>query len=355
MKKITVNLSNEKQKDYSIFIGAKLIEKISSLINCAKFSSALIIIDKNIPPSFSKTLQTSLPMRNSTIHISCGEGEKNIEIVQKIWKALFDFNCDRQSLVINVGGGTIGDIGGFAASTFMRGIDFIQIPTTLLAQVDASVGGKVGINFAGIKNLIGTFQQPVTVIIDVDILSTLPKREFTSGFAEIIKHGAIADKKYFQFVTAKKPQDFSSQELVKIIKWSCQIKSDIVAADEKESGLRKILNFGHTIGHAIEALSHQTSHPLLHGEAVSIGMIAEGRISKIIGLLSDKEYKILEQAIIHAGLPTTTPGINVNKIMEKIKSDKKNEKGKINWTLLQSIGKAVYNQTVDELIIRKVL
>ncbi len=333
--------------DKKIKIGKGILNQFPKLINLKKYSNLFLVIDENVKKKF--------PKDDGKIIIQGREQAKNIETIQKIWQAMLDFKCDRKSLVINIGGGTIGDVGGFAASTYMRGVDFIQIPTTLLAQVDASVGGKVGINFAGIKNLIGTFQQPVAVIIDVEILAGLPKREFISGFAEIIKHGVIADKKYFEFVTSKKPQDFSPDELIEIIRRSIQIKFNIVSADEKESGLRKILNFGHTIGHAIEALSQETSHPLLHGEALGIGMTTEGNISEAIGLLSNEEYKILEQAITAAGLPTKLPPLSTNGVLEKIKSDKKNEEGKINWTLIQGIGKAVYNQSVDDGIVRKVL
>lgn len=338
-----------------IKIGKGLLSQLHHLVNLNNYSKVLLVIDARVKKALAKKIAVIFSGNCGKLILEGGEQAKNIETVQKIWKALFDFNCDRKSLVVNIGGGTIGDVGGFAASTYMRGIDFIQIPTTLLAQADASIGGKAGINFAGIKNLIGTFQQPVAVIIDVDILSTLPKREFISGFAEIIKHGVIADIKYFQLITSKKPQDFSTDELVEIIKTSCQLKVNIVSADQKEGGFRRILNFGHTIGHAIEALSQNTNHPLLHGEAISIGMSAEGKISQLMGLLSNEEYKILEQAIIQAGLPVKIPNLLSNQILEKIKSDKKNEKGKINWTLIQEIGKAVYNQSVDDSIVRKVL
>lgn len=355
MKKIKVHIKNDRRQDYPIFIGVGLLEKINSLIDINKYSKAVVVTDRNIPSSILRSLQSALPIANFVVVLDSGEKNKDLENVKEVLITLKNLGCDRKSLVINLGGGVIGDVGGFAASIFMRGIDFLQIPTTLLSQVDASVGGKVGINFLGIKNLIGTFQQPVAVIINVNILSTLPQKEFISGFAEIIKHGLIADKKYFQLVTAKKPQDFSQQELIEIIERSCQIKKDVVAQDEKEGGIRRLLNFGHTIGHAIESLSQETSQPLLHGEAISLGIIAEGRISQLMGLLSDKEYKILEQAFIQAGLPTETSDINVDKVLEQIKSDKKNEKGRTNWTLLQGIGKAVYDQKVGDAIVRKVL
>lgn len=338
-----------------IKIGNGILRKLPKIINIKKYSKIFLIVDKTINDSLAGKIEEIFSKDYGIFILAGNEQIKNIATVQKIWKALLKFNCDRKSLVFNIGGGTIGDVGGFAASTYMRGIDFIQIPTTLLAQVDASVGGKVGINFSSVKNLIGTFQQPVAVIIDVGLLSSLPEREFISGFAEIIKHGVTIDKKYFRFVTSKKPLDFSQDELAEIIKRSCQIKSAVVAADEKEEGLRRLLNFGHTIGHAIESLSQQTNHPLFHGEAVSIGMIVEGKISKLIGILSEKEYIILEQALRQAGLPTAIPDIKTDKILVKIKADKKSEKGKINFTLLKGIGKAIINQQVNEVIIRKVL
>lgn len=341
--------------DEKMKIGNGILSQLPKIINLKKYSKVFLIIDSMVNKHLTKKIESSFSGNCGKLILKGGEQAKTIGTVQKIWKALLDFNCDRKSLVFNIGGGSIGDVGGFATSTYMRGIDFIQIPTTLLAQVDASVGGKVGINFANIKNLIGTFQQPIAIIIDVGLLSTLSKREFISGFAEIIKHGVIADKKYFHLVTSKKPHDFSTNELVEIIKRSCQIKLSIVSADEKEGGLRRILNFGHTIGHAIEALSQKTNSPLLHGEAISIGMMAEGKISQLVGLLPNKEYQILEQAITEAGLSTKIPPLSTKGILAKIESDKKNEGGTIYWTLLKSIGKAVYNQPVDDQVVRKVL
>jgi 3-dehydroquinate synthase len=259
--------------------------------------------------------------------------------------------CDKQSLVVNLGGGVIGDMGGFAASTYMRGVDYLNIPTTLLAQVDASIGGKTGIDFAGIKNLIGTFHQPVAVVIDTQTLATLPKREFLSGFAEIIKHGLIRDKKYYQEVTKKHPLKLSQDELVDIIARSCKIKAEIVESDPRESAYRKLLNFGHTIGHAIESLSLESCAPFLHGEAVSIGMLVEAKISQLDGMLSLPELQRIHQGLIKTDLPVYLTNIEIAKILKKVQSDKKNEKGKVNFTLLQKIGKAVYNQNVSENVI----
>lgn len=340
---------------YNVYIGSVIISKLPYLIKFKNYSSIVLITDSIVEKHCLKKIEKVLPKNLVRIILHPGEQFKNIETVQDIWQKLLLNGCDRKSLVINLGGGVIGDIGGFAAATYMRGIDFVNIPTTLLAQVDASVGGKLGFDFAGIKNLIGAFDQPKAVIIDINTLSSLPKREFLSGFAEIIKHGAIKDKKYFDRVTSKHPLKFSKNELVDIITSSVQIKAGIVESDEIESGDRKLLNFGHTIGHAIESLSLKTSTPLLHGEAISIGMLAEARISYLLNMLSLSELKQIEQALTQTGLPTTVSGIKVENIISKMQSDKKNGKGKILFTLLQKIGKAVINQTVPTSIIKQVL
>lgn len=353
-EKVIISFIRDLNQEYPIFIGTGLIEKVSKLFDINKYSQILVITDENIKPILLNKLLISLPRNSASFVLSFSEKEKNIENVQDIWKYLVNNQFDRKSLLINLGGGVVTDLGGFAASTYMRGVDFINIPTTLLSHVDASVGGKNGINFAGIKNLVGTFSQPKAVIIDVDTLSTLPKREFLSGFAEIIKHSLIKDKKYFEYVTSKNPLEFSKEELVKIILTSIKIKKDVIKDDETELEGRKILNFGHTIGHAVESISLESNKLLLHGEAISIGMIVEGKISKLLELLSDKEYKILEQSLINANLPTTLE-ISVDNVLEKIKSDKKNIKGETKFTLLEGIGKAVINKTVDESVIRKAL
>lgn len=355
MKKIILKLPQVYQKEYPIFIGQSLMEKIPTLLDIRKFSKTFIITDQNTKLPFLKKLIASLPTESDSIVLPDGEKAKNIENIQKIWKFLADRHYDRKSLVINLGGGVIGDMGGFAASTYMRGVDFLNIPTTLLAQVDASVGGKTGIDFSGIKNLIGTVNQPIAVVCDINLLSTLPNREFISGFAEIIKHGLIADKNYFNFVTSKKPRDFDNQELTTIVLNSISIKTSIVNQDEKESGLRKILNFGHTIGHAVESLSLETKTPLSHGEAISIGILAEAKISHLINLLSVEDLQRIEQALVNADLPIAIPILEVDRILQKIKLDKKNEKGRVNFTLLEGIGKAVINQDVSATIVCQIL
>lgn len=356
MKKIILSFSNKsKRKEYPIFIGNHLMEKIASLYDFSNYSRVFIVTDQNIKPLFLKTLMVAVSINATFFTLTPGEKEKHVGNIQKIWKAMHEAQCDRKSLVINLGGGVVGDMGGFAASTYMRGIDFLNIPTTLLAQVDASVGGKTGIDFSGIKNLVGTFDQPKAIIVDVQTMATLPKREFLSGFAEIIKHGLIKDRRYFAKVTSKHPLEFNQNELLDIIKRSCEIKAEIVESDETENGQRKLLNFGHTIGHAIEALSLETNRPLLHGEAISVGMVAAAKISQRIGFLSNADVEIIQQSLQNADLPIRITGIATDTILKKIKSDKKNEKGKINLTLLQSIGKGVYNQNISEAEIIKAI
>jgi 3-dehydroquinate synthase len=339
----------------NIVIGKNLLEKSGRLINFNQFSKIAILTDKNIAKSWLTVVKKSFKKPIVVIIIKPGEKEKNIQTVIKIWRKLVEEAFDRKSLLINLGGGVVGDLGGFAASTFMRGIPFIQIPTTLLSQVDASVGGKTGINFSGLKNIIGVFNQPYKVIIDVDTLKTLPGQEFLSGFAEVIKHGLIADKKYFDFVTGKRPEEFTQEELIKIIKRSIEIKSNIVKKDEKEKGLRKILNFGHTIGHAIEALSLKTKNPLSHGEAIAIGMVAESRLANFIGLISTYEFEVIEKTIRKADLPIRVKNISPEKIIKIIKTDKKNQAGKVLWSLPKKIGEAVFNiEAPEDLIIQAI-
>lgn len=332
----TVNVFNQ----YQVYIGSGILKSLEEIIDLKNYSKVIVITDDKIPGKYLDQYEK--------ISVSSGEENKTIETVKEIWEQLLRFGADRKTLVINLGGGVIGDMGGFAAATYMRGIKFLQVPTTLLSAVDASVGGKVGIDFAGVKNLVGSFNQPIGVVVDVDTFETLPDREFISGFGEIIKHGIIADPKYFKTVTSKKPRQFSKEELIEIIKRSCEIKAEIISSDEKESGNRKLLNFGHTIGHALESASLETDTPLQHGEAVAIGMIAEAKISAAQGLLNDSIIQEIENVLRNADLPVKYEITDQQKILHLISKDKKSEGGKVNWTLIKNIGEAVINQTADE-------
>lgn len=339
----TVNIFNT----YKVYLGSGILKDIPEIFNLDNFSKIIVITDKNVPTSFFKKFEK--------IIVPSGEQFKNIETVKLIWEKMLKLGCDRKSLVINLGGGVIGDMGGFAASCYMRGVKFLQVPTTLLSAVDASVGGKVGVDFNGVKNLIGTFNQPIGVVIDIDAFNSLPDREFISGFGEIIKHGIITDEEYFKFVTSKKPREFSNEELIGIIKRSCEIKAQIISEDERESGSRKLLNFGHTIGHALESFSLGTDKPLLHGEAVSLGMLVEAKISADLGMITPEDVKKIKESLASACLPVNYKAGDLDEIMDLISKDKKSEKGKINWTLIRRIGKGVINQEVSKGVVKKSL
>jgi len=354
MHTLSVKPDTKPQKATTIHIGSGATTQISSLFDLSPYSAIFIVSDKNVAPHLKKLLK-ALPKQANTVAFAVGAQPKDLQGIQKIWTAMHKAGCDRQSLVINLGGGSIGDRGGFAASTYMRGVDFLNIPTTLLAQVDASVGGKTGFDFDGIKNLIGTFSQPMGVLVDPQLLDTLPTREFISGFGEIIKHGLIWDKDHFKKATAKTPQKFTQDQLRDIIIQSIMIKAEIVKSDETEAGMRKLLNYGHTVGHAIESLSLETKNSLLHGEAISVGMAAEAIIAHKQGLISAVERRKIENALVKAGLPTTAPGFKVSDILKKMQSDKKNSRGELNFSLPDGLGRAVYNQKVPKAVLSEAL
>lgn len=353
MKQISVRLDGVPGKDYTIFIGGGSLAKIAGLYDVGRYPKLFIVTDDNVGPLFLDKLVAELPGTPASIVLPSGEKHKDIGTVQKIWTALHAAGCDRKSLVINLGGGVTCDLGGFAAATYMRGIDFINIPTTLLAQVDASIGGKTGFNFGGVKNLIGSFDQPRAVVIDPQTLSKLPTREFIAGFGEIVKHGLVADAGYFNDIAVCSPQRLTASELENIIAKSCRIKQQIIQSDVNEAAARRLVNFGHTVGHALEALSLETDKPLLHGEAVSVGMLAEARISEYLGKLTAEDIDKLEKALTRIGLPTRVTNFGVENILARMQSDKKNENGTTNFTLLSSIGQAEYNQTVDRAMVVK--
>jgi 3-dehydroquinate synthase len=357
MKKIDIGFLKNFQETCRIVVGRDLVNKIDKIIDWQNYSNIFVITDKKVANLYLKILLSKLPKNTKYIILPSSDIEKNIDNVQRIWTKMLNSGCNRHSLTINLGGGVVSDIGGFAAATYMRGINFVNVSTTLLSDVDASIGGKTGINFLGVKNLIGIFNQPKIVIIDVGMLTTISKRELTSGFAEIIKHGLINDKKYFDIVTSKMPIQFSLYELENIIFKSCQIKSSIVMRDENEKYLRKSLNFGHTVGHAIESLSLELDRtPLLHGESISIGMCVEAKMSYLLGLLPFKQLKIIEKRVEQIGLPTQVPvRMDIKKIIRNMENDKKNDKNGLNFTLLKEIGKVKINQRVSKDIIIEAL
>lgn len=333
---------------YSVFFEDSLTQLVS-FIEQGNYSKIFILTDDNTGKYCLPLVVAKLENRSyDLIEITAGEENKNIDFCIGVWKMLIDFGADRRSLLINLGGGVLTDLGGFVASTFKRGIDFVNIPTTLLSQVDASVGGKTGVDMDSIKNIIGTFTQPKAVFIDHEFLNTLPQREILSGMAEMLKHGLIADKAYWERLK-NNIVAIPNQELVY---HSVGIKNNVVLQDPHEKGLRKSLNFGHTVGHAVEtySLDNDEKH-LTHGEAIAIGMICESWLSyKNTGLSLDALNEIT--SVITRMYPKyEVNDASFDELAALMKKDKKNEGDEINCTLLSDIGTCVINQicTVEEL------
>jgi 3-dehydroquinate synthase len=340
----------------TLWIGREILSRARELFELEHASTVSMVADSSVS-QIRESLQKELHLTDDRVlTIPGGESCKTTGQLIDLWRFFAEQKLDRRSLVIAVGGGSVTDVVGFAAATYMRGIDFIHVPTTLLAQVDASIGGKTGINFNDTKNLLGAVNQPRGVLIDSDVLAHLPTRQLCSGFAEILKHGLIADSAYLTLATQKPCTQFSPDELVAIILRSCEIKRSIVEADESETGLRKTLNFGHTIGHAVESLSLQTAAPLTHGEAVAIGMYGEAVISHLTGRISAADIELIAHSITRVGLPTNLSStIADTTIMEIMARDKKNARGTIKWTLLNRIGEATFDIEVPEGVVRKAL
>jgi 3-dehydroquinate synthase len=357
MEKIRVELG---ERSYDISIGSNIIGRIGDKLKSFGLSPKISIVSN--PTVFSlygKHVSDSIKKAGFdviTVIIPDGEEYKDLLWVQHIYDELLKHKLDRLSALVALGGGVIGDITGFAASTYMRGISYIQVPTTLLAQVDSSVGGKTGVNHKLGKNMIGAFWQPGLVWIDVETLKTLPERELLAGLAEVIKYGVIHDKELFNFleVNREKILNLDNKALTHIIKRSCKIKAEVVSKDERESGLRSILNYGHTIGHAIETVTEYKRY--LHGEAVAIGMYLEARLSQMLDLIGRKQVFRIKDLIDSYGLPSEMPeDIDVNSILLSIQLDKKAVAGELKFILPEKIGKVRIHKGVTEKSIRKVL
>lgn len=333
---------------FSVFAGAGSLKNLNNKIQEKNYSSVHILCDEN---TFTYCLPFLLEnckkiVNPYIIQIPAGEKNKNLKTTQKIWKALIKQRANRKSVLINLGGGVVTDMGAFAASTYMRGIDFIQVPTSLLSMVDASVGGKTGIDFGTLKNMIGTFSAPKLVCVEPAFLQSLSNSEFKSGYAEVLKHALIADKKQFEYLIKIKSSKLKLSE--EQIVASITIKNKIVVKDFKEIAERKLLNFGHTLGHAIESCLLTSKHPLLHGEAIFIGMLCESYIALKKNILSAKDFKIIEKVL--KGLITLKSfhTKDIKKIIALTRFDKKNEGKEINFTLISLIGKGLINQTANE-------
>lgn len=340
--------------DYNIYVGS-VAEGLAQFLDGKSYSRYVVLCDENTEKHCLPILEQHFPKLDFlTVKIPDGEAYKNIDTCQSIWRQLMVAGIDRKALMLNLGGGVIGDMGGFCASTFKRGLDFVQIPTTLLSQVDASIGGKLGIDFANVKNSIGLFCNPKAVLIDSIFLKTLSERELRSGFAEIIKHGLIADEflwgeigKLGNWEIGKLGNYENGEFLNFLISQSLKIKQRVVEEDPFEKGIRKALNFGHTIGHAVESLFLETEHPLLHGEAIAIGMICESWLSHKTLHLPEADLQNIKKFLTQLYGHTIIPEKDFDILLDIMQNDKKNEQDRINFSLINPIGNCVINQYVD--------
>ena len=332
---------------------APIGESLVSFLSLEKYSKVIVIADTNTKKHCYPLVKAALP-KHKLITIKPGEPHKILSTCELIWKSMTDEELDRHALVINIGGGVIGDMGGFCASVYKRGIDFIQIPTTLLSQVDASVGGKLGIDFHGFKNHIGVFQIPKSVLIDTIFLKTLPEREIRSGFAEIIKHCLIADAQKWKEISQN---DFEEQNWQNLVAHSVQIKEKVVAQDPTEKGLRKILNFGHTLGHAVETyfLGKAENKRLFHGEAIAVGMIMEAYLSATKKLIAELDLIEIEEFIFATYGKVNIGSEDVEQIVALTRQDKKNKGSEVRFSLLTGIGSCGFDYVVSVSEMRKAI
>ena len=352
MKSVQVNLGS---RSYPIHVKSGLLKKTASILSDQNHGQKWVIISQyNLMDLFGFDLMTVLNESGFNcdfITLPVGEASKSLNEFSRVISQMVEFGCDRKTTILALGGGVVGDVSGFVASSFMRGIDYYQIPTTLLAMVDSSIGGKTGINIAEGKNLVGAIYQPKGVLIDPVILESLSKEEVMAGLGEIIKYGAIWDKAFLIDISTWL-EDIDSFPFEDAIRKSCKIKAEVVSKDEREGDLRRILNFGHTIGHALE--SHLGYGKIRHGEAVALGMKCAGFISKKLNLLSKEELSTLNQTINRLPLPQL-PHINGNHLMPFIKTDKKTEKDVLNFVLLDGLGNAISSTDVTEELIQESL
>lgn len=344
-------------RSYPILIGSGLLDQSTSFQGLPQAASALIVTNDRVGPLYLARLEAALTPHYSVVHrvvLPDGEAHKTWESVSQVFDALLGHGCDRRTVLFALGGGVVGDMTGFAAASYMRGVPFVQVPTTLLAQVDSSVGGKTAINHALGKNMIGAFYQPRRVICDLDTLNTLPARELSAGLAEVIKYGPIADLGFLEWIEEHLDSLVGGDPdaLAYAVKRSCEIKAQVVGSDERETGLRAILNFGHTFGHAIEAgLGYGQ---WLHGEAVGCGMVMAAHLSQLVGLIDETYRERLTRLIERAGLPIRGPMLdeqdNVGRYLSLMRLDKKSEAGEIKFVLIDNKGSAFVRPVADELV-----
>ncbi|MCR4335819.1 MAG: 3-dehydroquinate synthase [archaeon] len=365
--KVKVNLKKKIDDGYDILIETGLSKKLAETIANDNFgNSYCIVTDSNMERIFGKKLLQQfkkIKVKADIVSFPAGEKNKNLKTAEKILNQMLAKGFDRKSCVVALGGGIAGDVAGFCAATYLRGIKFVQVPTTLLAMVDSSIGGKTGVNLSKGKNSVGTFTQPQRVYVCPEFLDSLPQREIRNGLAEVVKHAVLRDAEFFDYLdkNVQKLLVCDKKILVKVVMKNCEIKARVVEKDEKEGNYRRIVNFGHTIGHAIEILGNYKIHG--HGEAIAIGMVVESEISKELGLLKESEVEKIEKLLHKIGLPTRVPkgkNYDLNRIFELTKSDKKTISGKVYYSLPEKIGKMYskkgnFGNQVDKNIVMKAL
>jgi 3-dehydroquinate synthase len=343
-------------RSYPILIGAGLLTQGELLEQHIRRRDVLLVSNTTVAPLYAPSLIAALPSRRVVEAVlPDGEAHKTLANVARLIDVLVANRFNRDCTLVALGGGVVGDMGGFAAACYQRGIDFVQAPTTLLAQVDSSVGGKTGVNHPGGKNLIGAFHQPVAVIADTETLRTLPDRELRAGLAEVIKYGLIRDAAFFAWLEAniEKLLARDSGALAHAIRRSCELKAEIVARDEREQGERALLNLGHTFGHAIESATGYTQW--LHGEAVGAGMLMAATFSRECGLLSGGEPERLQRLLERAGLPTRVPGVSSQQMIEHMSIDKKVQAGRVRFVLLKGIGASIVSSDYPDAALHRAL
>lgn len=355
MKRVRVRLG---RNSYTVLIGTDLLVQTGNQLKESGFTDRLVIItDQPVKRLYGAALKQRLADDGFTvtiIEVPAGEEQKSLETAARLYAELTDLYAERTTPILALGGGVIGDLAGFVAATYLRGVPLIQLPTTLLAQVDSSIGGKVAVDHGQLKNKIGAFYQPRLVISDITTLKTLPPGEISDGLAEVIKYAVIRDEELFSYLESSldRIKRLDEKALETIVFRSARIKAEVVAKDEKDFGLRNILNYGHTIGHAVESI---TDFKVGHGQAVAIGMLAAARISCKLGIFDRNDLSRLEKVIESAGLPAEIPGLDVKKLVQFMKHDKKVVRGKIRFVLPRSIGEVFITDEVSLSLIENVL
>jgi 3-dehydroquinate synthase len=350
LERVAIDLG---ERSYSILIGEQLLNTASTWADLPKASAALIVTNDTVGPIYSERLQAALAPLYKHVHtvaLPDGESHKDWQTLNLIFDELLGQGADRKTVLFALGGGVVGDMTGFAAACYMRGVPFVQVPTTLLAQVDSSVGGKTAINHPIGKNMIGAFYQPQRVVCDLDTLQTLPQREMSAGLAEVIKYGPIADMQFLDWIDSHLDALLARdpKALAHAVKRSCEIKAWVVGQDEREGGIRAILNFGHTFGHAIEA--GLGFGEWLHGEAVGCGMVMAAHLSQRLGLVDEAFVSRLTGLIERAGLPTVGPKLGADVYLHHMRVDKKAQAGEIKFVLIDTPGSATVRGAPDALV-----